>query len=692
MKKSYFCTIMAMTKNAAQKRIEELRSEILRHNRNYYVLNMPEISDFEYDLLMMELQGLEKKYPEWITPDSPTQTVGSDLVDEPALREFEQARHRYPMLSLGNTYDPNELAAFDERIRKSTDRPFTYSCELKFDGTAICLTYEQGRLVRALTRGDGSVGDVVTRNVETIPGIPTLLQPLASTSGFSGLENFEIRGEIYMPFSSFDALNHERELQGDALFANPRNAASGSLKLQDPKEVRKRGLRCVLYQVLGEDLPFQSHSEALATAKALGLPVSEYAQTCENLDEVLAFIRHWDVHRHELPFPIDGIVIKVNQLEVQAQVGYTAKAPRWATAFKFKAEEAKTRLLSIDYQVGRTGAVTPVANLEPVLLSGTIVKRASLHNYEQMKQLDIRINDWVYVEKGGEIIPKITRIDLADRDLFQSLPPDFPTHCPDCGTLLVKDEAEARHYCPNQTGCPTQIKAWLLHYVSRKALDINAGEATIEQLYNRDFLREPADFYNLTQAQLLTLDGWKERSAERLLQSIQASRQVPFDRVLYGLGIRHVGETTAKTLVAHFQTLDALQAASREALLEVNDIGDVVADSIYNYFRNDRTANLVEHLRQAGLQFAAQASSETKVSDQLAGLNFVISGTFSCSREALKNTILAHGGKNTGSISKKTSYLVAGANPGPEKINKAESLGIPILSEADFNQLINNEK
>lgn len=691
MKKSYFCTIMAMTKTAAQKRIEELRQEIHRHNQNYYVLNMPEISDFEYDVLMMELQGLEKKYPEWITPDSPTQIVGSDLVKEPALREFEQAPHRYPMLSLGNTYDRNELAAFDERIRKSTDRPFTYSCELKFDGTAICLTYENGRLVRALTRGDGSVGDVVTRNVETITGIPKVLQPLPETSAFSGLENFEIRGEIYMPFASFDALNREREQQEEPLFANPRNAASGSLKLLDPKAVRKRGLRCVLYQVLGENLPFQSHSEALETARAMGLPVSEYARVCQNLNEVLQFIEHWDLHRHQLPFPIDGIVIKVNQLEVQTQVGFTAKAPRWATAFKFKAEEAKTRLLSIDYQVGRTGAVTPVANLEPVLLSGTMVKRASLHNYDQMKQLDIRINDWVYVEKGGEIIPKITRIELSDRDLFQSLPPEFPTHCPDCGTLLVKDDSEARHYCPNQTGCPTQIKAWLLHFVSRKALDIHAGEATIEQLYNGNFLREPADFYNLTQADLLTLEGWKERSSERLIQSIQASRQVPFERVLFGLGIRHVGETTAKTLVSHFQTLEALQTASREALLEVADIGEVVADSLYNYFRNERNLLLIQHLKEAGLQFAAQADTQTRISDCLAGLSIVISGTFSCSRDAIKQTILAHGGKNTGSVSKKTSYLLAGENPGPEKISKAESLGIPILNESDFNQLISKE-
>lgn len=675
---------MDMTKSTARQRIDALRIEIRRHNHNYYVLNMPEITDFEYDVLMMELQALEKKYPDLITPDSPTQRVGSDLAEDDAPREFEQAKHRYPMLSLSNTYDPQELAAFDDRIRKSTHQPFSYSCELKFDGTAICLTYEQGKLLRAITRGDGTVGDVVTRNVLTIPEVPSSLAVLAE--GFTGKESFEIRGEIYMPFAAFDALNRQREQEEEPLFANPRNAASGSLKLQDPSQVRKRGLKCVLYQLLGEHLPFKSQEEALQRARELGFPISEHIRICKNLDQVMEYIRYWDQARHRLPFPIDGIVIKVNELDVREQIGFTAKAPRWATAFKFKAEEARTRVLSIDYQVGRTGAVTPVANLEPVLLSGTVVKRASLHNYEQMCQLDIRLGDWVYVEKGGEIIPKITRTDPSQRDLFQSLPPEFPTHCPDCHTPLVKDETEARHYCPNREGCPTQIKAWLLHFASRKAMDINTGEATIAQLYNRGYLHTLPDFYRIRKEDLLTLEGWKDRSAERFLKSVAASKKTEFARVLYALGIRHVGEMTARTLAAHFRSMDALQNADRDRLLEVADIGTVVAESILDYFAQERHRAMIADLKAMGLQMEETASTATVLSDRLAGATVVITGTFSRPRDEMKKTVTAHGGKTTGSVSGKTTFLLAGENPGPDKVRKAESLGIPILNEKTFNE------
>ncbi|MBR5249365.1 MAG: NAD-dependent DNA ligase LigA [Bacteroidales bacterium] len=676
---------MVITKKTAQKRIEALRSEILRHNHNYYVLNMPEISDFEYDVLLMELQALENKFPELITPDSPTQVVGSDLSNGEVPQEFEQAPHQYPMLSLSNTYDLQELTAFDERIRKTGASDFTYACELKFDGTAICLTYENGRLLRAITRGDGTIGDVVTQNVRTIPQIPSTLP---SISGFDSKMRFEIRGEIYMPFSSFEALNAEREPENR--FANPRNAASGSLKLLNPEEVRKRGLHCVLYQLLGENLPFDSHQAAMQTAKQLGFPISEYSKICHNLEEVMAFIRQWDEQRHQLPFPIDGIVIKVNELSIRELVGATAKAPRWATAFKFKAEEAHTRILSIDYQVGRTGAITPVANLEPVQLSGTMVKRASLHNLEQMRLLDVHLNDWVVVEKGGEIIPKITRVDVSKRDPNNCQLPQWPECCPDCGTPLVIEDDEARHYCPNQEGCPTQTKAWLLHFVSRKAMDIHAGEATIEQLYNQGYVQSLPDFYRITREQLLTLPAWKERSAERFLQSVEASKQVPFARVLFALGIRHIGETTAKNLVEHFKTMDQLQAADRETLLAVQDIGEVVADSMLDYFRTPRHQQMIKSLQQLGLQFQSTEAGWVQHSLALAGKTIVISGTFSRSRDEIKKLIQLHSGKNTGSVSGKTSFLLAGNEPGPDKVRKAESLGIPILDEDAFNALINS--
>jgi DNA ligase, NAD-dependent len=671
-------------KAAAQQRIEFLKKELERHNHNYYVLNAPTITDFEFDLLMGELQGLEKLYPEFATEDSPTRHVGSDLTSGAAGTDFVQVPHRWPMLSLGNTYAREELFEFDERIRKAAGVPYTYSCELKFDGTAICLTYRDGRLLRALTRGDGTKGDDVTRNVVNIPAIPRILH------GTGIPREFEIRGEIYMPFAAFERLNAEREEAGLEPFANPRNAASGSLKLQNPEEMRTRGLDCVLYHLLGEDLPFKTHIEALQAASGWGLPISEYSLHADGIDAAWDYITAWDTRRKTLPFATDGIVIKVNELELQRQLGFTAKSPRWATAWKFKPEQACTPLLSVDYQVGRTGAVTPVANLEPVLLSGTVVKRASLHNKDQMDLLDIHIGDYVYVEKGGEIIPKITGVDLSRRP-EGALRPAFPERCPDCGATLVRDEDEARHYCPNREHCPVQIKGRFIHFASRKAMDILAGDATIEALYNKGYIRTLPDLYALTREQLTGLDGWQEKSADNFLASLDASRKVPFERVLYALGIRHVGEQTAKMLARHFGSIDALMAASEEELLQLEDIGQTVAGSILEWAASPEGRDTVERLRAAGLRFEIDAADTQRLSETLAGKTIVISGNFSISREAMKALIEAHGGKNAGSVSGKTSFLLAGEKAGPEKLRKAEKLGIPVLSETDFNNLVEKE-
>ncbi len=671
-------------KAAAQQRIEFLKKELERHNHNYYVLNAPTITDFEFDLLMGELQGLEKLYPEFATEDSPTRHVGSDLTSGAAGTDFVQVPHRWPMLSLGNTYAREELFEFDERIRKAAGVPYTYSCELKFDGTAICLTYCDGRLLRALTRGDGTKGDDVTRNVVNIPAIPRILH------GTGIPREFEIRGEIYMPFAAFERLNAEREEAGLEPFANPRNAASGSLKLQNPEEMRTRGLDCVLYHLLGEDLPFKTHIEALQAASGWGLPISEYSLHADGIDAAWDYITAWDTRRKTLPFATDGIVIKVNELELQRQLGFTAKSPRWATAWKFKPEQACTPLLSVDYQVGRTGAVTPVANLEPVLLSGTVVKRASLHNKDQMDLLDIHIGDYVYVEKGGEIIPKITGVDLSRRP-EGALRPAFPERCPDCGATLVRDEDEARHYCPNREHCPVQIKGRFIHFASRKAMDILAGDATVEALYNKGYIRTLPDLYALTREQLTGLDGWQEKSADNFLASLDASRKVPYERVLYALGIRHVGEQTAKMLARHFGSIDALMAASEEELLQLEDIGQTVAGSILEWAASPEGRDTVERLRAAGLRFEIDAADTQRLSETLAGKTIVISGNFSISREAMKALIEAHGGKNAGSVSGKTSFLLAGEKAGPEKLRKAEKLGIPVLSETDFNNLVEKE-
>ncbi|MEE0234840.1 MAG: NAD-dependent DNA ligase LigA [Bacteroidales bacterium] len=683
-----------MEKAQAYIRIQELKDIINEANRRYYVENSPVLSDYEFDMLLKELEALEKEHPELRTDDSPTQKVGSDLKTSPAKvsgKEFEQFPHRYPMLSLGNTYDITEVQAFADRASKGIGNAFTYSCELKFDGTAICLTYRNGKLVRALTRGDGTIGDDVTANVRNISNIP---QELKTPAGFFPTllqpkpwpEEFEIRGEIYMPWPAFDRLNEQRIKDEEAPFANPRNAASGSLKLIDSRMVAERGLECTLYHILGEDLPFQTHDQALKAAQSWGLPVSDKRKICKTIEEIEDFINHWDSERKTLLFATDGIVIKINELPYQEELGYTAKFPRWAVAYKFKAEQALTRLLSIDYQVGRTGAVTPVANLEPVQLSGTVVKRASLHNADQMQQLDIHIGDYVYVEKGGEIIPKITAVELSKRGTDVILP-HFPETCPDCGTKLIRDDREAKSFCPNQISCPTQIKGRLVHFLSRKAMNVIAGDATVDQLYNKALVWNVADFYELTKEHLLTLEGWKERSAERFLKSLDESRKVPFERVLYALGIRYVGETTAKSLAKHFGSIDSLAKASIEELLATDDIGQVIAESVYDFLREDSNIDTIERLKAAGLKFEADAAQQ-KLSGKLDGKTIVISGNFSVSRDEIKSLIIAHGGKSSGSISSKTTYLLAGEKPGPEKIRKAESLGVERIDEQKFREMI----
>jgi len=672
-------------KSEAKKRIAELSAELERHNHNYYVLNSPEITDFQYDLLMLELQQLEKLFPEFASKNSPTQTVGSDLVvstsDSP-LSQFSQYPHKYPMLSLANTYSMDEIGAFAERIAKSTDLPFTYSCELKFDGTAICLTYKEGKLFRALTRGDGTVGDDVTQNVLQIPSIPKTLLP---NSGYPA--EFEIRGEIYMPYKAFDKLNLQREIDEEQPFANPRNAASGSLKLLDPKAVKGRGLECTLYHLLTQEPVAPTHLQALKKAAEWGLPVSEHARECSNLDEVGKYISYWDTERKMLPYATDGIVVKINQIALQNSFGSTAKSPRWATAYKFKPEEALTKLVSIDYQVGRTGAITPVANLEPVQLSGTKVKRASLHNAEQMQLLDIHIGDYVYVEKGGEIIPKITRVAPEKRG-FDIVEAVFPSNCPVCGTPLVKDEDEAKHFCPNSDACPPQIKGKFLHFIGRKAMDINAGEATIEQLYSKGYIKVLSDLYKLTPDKLLTLDKWKEKSVANFLESLEKSKKVPFERVLFALGIRYIGETTAKNIAAEFKSIENIANATKEQLLATEEVGEKLADSIMAYFSDENHLKVIQELKAAGLQTHIDESGKVIESENLKGMTIVISGNFTISRDDMKSLIESHSGKVGSSISGNTTYMVAGEKCGPSKLEKATRLGVNIISEDELYNLI----
>jgi len=674
-----------MLKEEAYSRILELRGILEENSRRYYVDNAPTMSDYEYDQLMHELEALEADFPEFASADSPTSKVGSDLEtsSESSGREFVQRPHRYPMLSLGNTYSIAEVEEFSARADRTLGTSFSYCCELKFDGTAICLTYRNGRLVQALTRGDGIVGDDVTRNALQISNVPRVLKG-------DYPEEFEIRGEVLMPYDAFDKLNALRALDDEQPFANPRNAASGSLKLANPDEVAMRGLWCTLYHIPAQSLDFESHDEALRAAESWGLPVSHDRRLCRNISEIKDFIDYWDVHRKELPFATDGVVIKINEMAYQRALGFTSKSPRWAVAYKFKAEQAITPVLSIDYQVGRTGAITPVANLEPVLLSGTMVKRATLVNEDQIRMLDIHEGDYVYVEKGGEIIPKITAVDLSRRKPGARVP-SFPSVCPDCGTPLVRAEDEAKWFCPNSDGCPMQIKGELLHFCSRKAMDILAGEATIDQLFSLGIARTPADLYDLKPVQLLGMDGWKEKSITRFLSSIEKSKVVPFERVLFALGIRYVGETTAKTVARYFGSLDAVAQADEDALKQVPDIGNVCARSIYEYFRDKKHMDEIDRLRAHGLNFSLEQSASATSSDALAGKTIVISGTFAHSRDELKALVEKHGGKSSGSVSGKTSFLLAGEKPGPEKIRKCEELGIPVISEEDFFSMIPQE-
>ena len=657
-----------------RERIEELRRLLDCHNHKYYVENAPEISDFEFDTLMHELQRLEAEHPEYADPNSPSVRVGSDL-----CAEFRTVRHRYAMLSLGNTYSLEELHEFLDRIEREAG-PTDYVCELKFDGTAISLTYEGGQLVQALTRGDGVEGDDVTANVRTIRSVPLRLRG----EGWPAL--FEIRGEILMPYASFDRLNAEREANGEALFANPRNAAAGTLKQQASAVVARRGLDCTLYQLAGDNLPFTTHWESLAKAREWGFKVSEHMRICHDTAQIDEFIAYWDEARRQLPFPTDGVVIKVNDFAVRRQLGFTAKAPKWAVAYKFKAEQALTRLESISFQVGRTGAVTPVANLEPVLLAGTTVRRATLHNAEQMALLDIRPGDMVYVEKGGEIIPKITGVELAQRPA-DSLPFRYIDRCPECGTPLVRYEGEAKHYCPNQSGCRPQIIGRMLHFIRRKAMDIEGlGEETVELLYDNGLVHDISDLYDLRAEQLAPLPRLGEKSADNIIRSIRRSTEVPFRRVLFGLGIRFVGETTAKYLAEHFRSLDAVMAASREELVEADEVGEKIADAIREYFADAENLRIIGRLRQAGLQF--EEAARELASEALAGRSFVVSGRFTRSRDEMKELIELHGGRNLAAVSGNVDYLVAGEKMGPAKLKKAEKLGIRILSEEEFLRMV----
>jgi DNA ligase (NAD+) len=667
-------------------KINRLRAVLTHHNRKYYVDNAPEISDADFDTLMRELTELEAVHPEWDDPTSPARRVGSDLSGG-----FNTVAHRWPMLSLANTYSMEEVAEFIARVeRELTPAGITdieYVCELKFDGTAISLSYENGLLARAVTRGDGVKGDDVTANVRTIRSIPLRL------SGSDWPASFEIRGEIFMPFTAFERLNTEREQAGESLFANPRNAAAGSLKLQSPAEVARRGLDSFLYSVVGDGVPFATHQESLAAAREWGFRVSNHMRLCRSADEIRDYITEIDTLRRGLPYATDGVVIKVNSHSMQRRLGATAKSPRWAVAYKFAAERALTRLESVEFSVGRTGAVTPVANLAPVQLAGTTVRRASMHNADQIALLGasvgdtLRIGDAVWVEKGGEIIPKITGVELSQRPAAggaDGAEVVFPTLCPACNTPLIKDEDEARHYCPNRESCPPQVVGRIAHFVSRRAMDIEGlGEETIALLVSEGLVRDPADLYRLTVEQLSPLPRLGEKSAENIVTGIEASREVPFARVLFALGIRMVGETTAKYLAAHFRTMDALMAAPAEELAQVEEVGEKVAESIREYFADERNQLLVSRLREAGVRF--EAKERVTAGSALEGLNIVISGSFALhSRDALREMIEAHGGKNQSAVAANTSFLLAGEKIGPAKLSKARKLGITILSEEEF--------
>ena len=656
------------------KRIEELRNQLHHHNYLYYVQNSPTLSDQEFDHLMRELQDLEAKHPEVYDPNSPTQRVGSDL-----STGFTLVRHRYPMLSLANTYNEQEVASWYENVRKDLDgQPFEVCCELKYDGLSISLTYEQGRLVRAVTRGDGEQGDDVTANVRTIRAIPLVLP------GTGYPDEFEIRGEILMPWKVFEQLNAEREKAEEPLFANPRNAASGTLKSLDPKLVAKRKLDAYLYYLLGDNVPSDGHYENLKTAEAWGFKVSEGIRKANSLEQIYEFINHWDTARHDLPVATDGIVLKVNSLRQQQQLGFTAKSPRWAIAYKFKAERVCTRLNEVTFQVGRTGAVTPVANMEPVLLAGTTVKRATLNNEDFIRSLDLHIGDNVFVEKGGEIIPKIVGVDVSHRSPDLQ-PVHFISNCPECGSSLVRYAGEAAYYCPNDTGCPPQIKGRIEHFIARKAMNIDSiGPETIDDYFRKGIVRNVADLYEIRTEQI-NGDGTRQKSAQKIVKGIQDSVSTPFERVLFALGIRFVGETTAKLLAKHFKSIDALMTATPEQLVEVEGVGTVIAESVVRFFHDEVNLNIIERLRQHGLQMALSADQQQIASDKLAGKNIVISGVFERhSRDEYKAMIESNGGKNVSSISNKTSFILAGANMGPSKMQKAQQLGIEMIDEDTF--------
>ncbi|MDR2232469.1 MAG: NAD-dependent DNA ligase LigA [Tannerella sp.] len=664
--------------NEIESRIKALRKELEQHNYDYYMLSMPVISDRLYDEKMRELQDLEKQYPEYADPDSPTQRVGSDL-----SKEFAQVTHRYPMLSLGNTYSKEEIADFYERISRTLNEPFEIVAELKYDGASISLIYENGRLTQAVTRGDGVRGDDVTANVRTIRTIPIKLM------GEGYPAHFEIRGEILLPWPEFERLNREREEQEEPLFANPRNAASGTLKLLNPEMVAKRRLDAYLYYMLGEQLPSDEHFANLQQARAWGFKVSDAIRKCTSLQEVFDYIDYWDNERKNLPVAIDGIVLKVNSLRQQRAMGYTSKTPRWAISYKFQAEKAVTRLNSVSYQVGRTGVVTPVANLEPVLLAGTTVKRASLHNADIISGLDLYIGDQVFVEKGGEIIPKITGVDVEARTILIGAKVKFIDKCPECGSQLVRIEGEAAFYCPNEWQCPPQIKGKIEHFVTRKAMNINMGPETVDDLYNAGYVRNVADLYALTASDLMKLERWAEKSAQNLIDSIEASKQVPYERVLFGLGIRFVGETVAKRLANAFPSMPQLEKSTLASLMEINDIGERIAQSVIDYFADERHPELVGRLQQYGLQMNLREEVISKRTDKLKNLTFVISGVFALhSRDEYKAMIEQHGGKNSGSVSGGTDYVLAGENMGPAKLEKANKLGIKIINEEDFLKLI----
>ncbi|MDO9256827.1 MAG: NAD-dependent DNA ligase LigA [Bacteroidales bacterium] len=681
-----------MNKEEAQIQINQLVKELNDHNYRYYVLAEPVVSDFEFDMLLEKLTTLEKEYPEFLLPDSPSQRVGGTVTSE-----FASARHTYPMLSLSNTYSEGELREFDDRVRKLLDAKYEYICELKFDGLSISLTYENGLLTRALTRGDGERGDDVTTNIKTIRSIPLRLVG----SGYPEL--FEVRGEIILPRPGFEKMNLDRIEIGENPFANPRNAAAGSLKLQDSAEVARRPLDGYMYYTLGETLSFKTHSESLEALASWGFKISDKTALCGSIDEVIGFINKMARERDKLTFDIDGIVIKVNSLEQQQALGFTAKSPRWAIAYKYKAEQVTTQLLSIDYQVGRTGVVTPVANLKPVQLAGTVVKRASLHNADIMAKLDVRIGDFVFVEKGGEIIPKIIGVDLGKRDLFAE-PVVFIETCPECGTKLERQEGEAGNFCPNEDHCPPQIKGKLEHFIHRKAMNIDSlGEGKIEILYDNKLVKDIADLYSLTYDSILNLEkvfkgndgakdkklSFKEKTAENIINGINTSKSAPFERVLFAIGIRYVGETVARKLALHFKNIDAIIAASNEELQVAENIGEKVAGSIFTFFRKPENLVLIEKLKSAGLNMVADKQPDL-LSSNLAGKSIVVSGSFGSSkrRKELEEMVAMHGAKLAGSVTSKTDFVVAGENMGPEKHQKALKLGIPVISEDEFLEML----